>query len=74
VARDTGWTFREIEAMTLHDLRDLQRSWAGCPPMHVLAAVPYRDALKLPAQPRKRVDVRALAESFGLKVRDGDGS
>lgn len=38
VATATGWTFREIDALTLWDVSDLFDYWQECPPTHVLVA------------------------------------
>lgn len=69
----TGWTFPEIEAHTLHDLRDLGRYWEEVPPLHVLVAARL-GAVKAPRGKAARTTnrgARALAEQFGLQVRGG---
>jgi len=38
VATATGWTFREIEKLTLWELNDLMTYWKDYPPTHVLVA------------------------------------
>jgi hypothetical protein len=38
VATATGWTFDEIERLTLWELNDLMAYWKDCPPTHVLVA------------------------------------
>lgn len=69
----TGWTFREIEAHDLHDLRDLGRYWEDVPPLHVLVAARL-GALKAPRRGAKKTtakDARDLAARFGLAVSGG---
>jgi hypothetical protein len=38
VARETGWTFEVIDALTLWDLGDLHDSFERFPPLYVLQA------------------------------------
>ena len=38
IATATGWTFREIDALTMWDVNDLFEYWQESPPTHVLVA------------------------------------
>ena len=43
MATSTGWTFSEVENLTLWDVNDLMEYWSEHPPAHIiLAAVHFR--------------------------------
>jgi hypothetical protein len=49
VATATGWTFPEIDKLTLWELNDLMAYWKDYPPTHVLVAAYLMGGTKKPA-------------------------
>lgn len=41
MATSTGWTFAEIDQLTLWDVNELMEYWADHPPAHVILAARY---------------------------------
>jgi hypothetical protein len=62
IATATGWTFREIDALTMWDVNDLFEYWQESPPTHVLVAAYLLSDKKRPRGKGKRGQTSAFEE------------
>lgn len=68
IATSTGWTFSEIDQLTLWDVNDLMEYWAEHPPAHViLAGVHKKKSAKPPRGEKQSLqDLRGEMAKFNL--------
>ena len=57
-------TFRDVEEMSLRDLRDITASWRQCPPVHMMVGS-YLGAYKPPPKRATKEELMELKSFFG---------